>query len=172
MNDAFGKKLQGKLHLVFVTLVKMGVCKEDAEDITQDTAIQFLQYIDGIEMEKAQAWLFRVAINKYYDSLRKKKTSDQYVLAFNTEDLFDRETPEIRVLQKELQQNVQGILGRMKPRDAEILLLKYSADFSLKEIAKMFQTSDKTIKTQLARAKQKMVRLIEEGQINERQIHF
>lgn len=167
MNDAFGEKLQEKLRLVFITLVKMGVRKEDAEDLIQDTAIQFLQYLDGITIEHAQAWLFRVAINKYYDTLKRKKTREQYILTFNMTDLFEHETPESRVLQKERQLNVQDVLGRLKPREAELLLLKYSADFSLKEIAMMFQTSDKSIKTQLARAKKKMVRLIEEGQIHE-----
>jgi len=168
MNDAFGKKLQQKLHLVYLTLIKMGVSKEDAEDITQETAIRFLQYIDGIEVEFAQAWLFRVAINKYYDSLRREKTREKYILSFDTSDLFEFDTPEQLILQKEFLNNIQAVLSKMKPKEAELLLLKYSADFSLKEIASVFQTSDKTIKTQLARAKQKMLKLIKEDYKNGR----
>lgn len=168
MNDAFGKKLQQKLHLVYLTLIKMGVSKEDAEDITQETAIRFLQYIDGIEVEFAQAWLFRVAINKYYDSLRREKTREKYILSFDTSDLFEFDTPEQLLLQKEFLNNIQTVLSKMKPKEAELLLLKYSADFSLKEIASVFQTSDKTIKTQLARAKQKMLKLIKEDYKNGR----
>lgn len=168
MNDAFGKRLQQKLHLVYLTLIKMGVSKEDAEDITQETAIRFLQYIDGIEVQFAQAWLFRVAINIYYDSLRREKTREKYILSFDTTELFEFDTPEQMLLQKEFLNNIQSVLSKMKPKEAELLLLKYSADFSLKEIASVFQTSDKTIKTQLARAKQKMLKLIKEDYKNGR----
>jgi len=167
MNEAFGKKLQGKLHSVYLTLIKMGASKEDAEDITQDTAIQFLQYIDGIEIKYAQAWLYRVAINKYYDLLKKKKSQEKYILAFDVNQLFDFNTPEGFLLQKEIQLEVQRVLKQLKPKEAEILLMKYSADFSLKDIAILFDATDKTIKTQLARARQKLVRLLEEGRNNE-----
>ncbi|MCR2822286.1 RNA polymerase sigma factor [Lederbergia panacisoli] len=163
MNEAFGKTLQNKMHSVYLTLIKMGSSKEDAEDIMQDTAIQFLQYIDGIEITFAQAWLYRVAINKYYDSLKKRKSHEKYILAFDMGQLFDYDTPEHVLLRKELQLDVQRALKQMKPKEAEILLLKYSADFSLKDIAVLFDTTDKTIKTQLARAKQKLVALLEGG---------
>lgn len=167
MNDTFGKKLQQKLHPVFLTLIKMGASKEDAEDITQETALQFLQYIDGIDIDLAQAWLYRVAINKYYDMLKKKKTHENYILAFNMNELFNYETPEHFLLRKELQKDIQSILEQLKPKEAELLLMKYSADFSLKDIAVLFNTTDKTVKTQLARAKQKLMKLIEEDRINE-----
>ncbi|MDQ0271690.1 RNA polymerase sigma factor [Cytobacillus purgationiresistens] len=167
MNDAFGKKLQQKLHPVYLTLIKMGASKEDAEDITQDTVIQFLQYIDGIDIDFAQAWLYRVAINKYYDSLKKKKSHDQYILAFDMNQLFEFDTPEQLLLRSELQQDIQQVLRQLKPKEAELLIMKYSANFSLKDIALLYHTSDKTIKTQLARAKQKMVKLLEEGRENE-----
>ena len=167
MNDTFGKKLQQKLHPAFLTLIKMGASKEDAEDITQETALQFLQYIDGIDIDLAQAWLYRVAINKYYDMLKKKKTHENYILAFNMNELFNYETPEHFLLRKELQKDIQSILEQLKPKEAELLLMKYSADFSLKDIAVLFNTTDKTVKTQLARAKQKLMKLIEEDRINE-----
>jgi len=50
MNDAFGKKLKQKLYLVYLTLINMDVSKEDAEDITQKTAIRFLQNINETEL--------------------------------------------------------------------------------------------------------------------------
>ncbi|KIL80092.1 RNA polymerase sigma factor [Bacillus badius] len=167
MNDAFEKKLQQQLHVVYLTLMKMGTSKEDAEDITQETVIEFLQYIDGIDSNFAQAWLYRVAINKYYDLLKKKKSHANYILTFNMNELFDYNTPEYLLLRKELQKDIQHVLRRMKQKEAELLLMKYSANFSLKDIAILFHTTDKTIKTQLARAKRKLVKLLEEDRLNE-----
>lgn len=54
-------------------LIKLGCNQEDAEDITQDTFYKALKYIDGIGASKISSWLFRVAINKYYDLCRTKK---------------------------------------------------------------------------------------------------
>lgn len=167
MNDTFGKKLQQKLHPVYLTLIKMGASKEDAEDISQETAVQFLQYIDGIDINLAQAWFYRVAINKYYDLLKKKKTHENYILAFNMNELFNYETPEHFLLRKELQKDIQYVLKQLKPKEAELLLMKYSADFSLKDIAILFHTTDKTVKTQLARARRKLIELLEEDRFNE-----
>ncbi|KIL49519.1 RNA polymerase sigma factor [Jeotgalibacillus soli] len=112
MNDAFGGKLQQKLHAVHLTLIKMSASKEDAEDLTQETAIQFLQYIDGIEVEFTQAWLYRAAINKYYDLLKKKKSHEKYILAFDMSQLFDHGTPEQLLLRKELQQDIQLVFKK------------------------------------------------------------
>lgn len=165
MNDTFGEKLLQKLHPIYLTLIKMGASKEDAEDITQETAIQFLQYINGIDIDFAQAWLYRVAINKYYDLLKKKKTHENYMLSFNMNELFNYETPEHLLLRKEMQKDIQYMLEQLKPKEAELLLMKYSAGFSLKDMAILFQTTDKTVKTQLARAKQKLIRLLEEDPI-------
>ena len=162
MNEVFERKLQGKLNPVYLILIKMGASKEDAEDITQETAIQFIQYMEGIEVEFAQAWLYRVAIHKYYDLLKKKKTHKTYILAFDMHQLFNYETPEHFLLKKEVREKVQRALKTMKPKEAELLLLKYSANFSLKDIAQLFDTTDKTIKTRLARARKKLIGLLEE----------
>lgn len=155
MNEKFGKQLQEKLRAIQFTLLKMGASTQDAEDILQETAYQFIKYIDGIDAKFAEAWLYRVAINKYYDSLKKQKHANQYVLSFNLQDLLDEQTPEQYLLQKEQLATVQQCLNRLQPKETELLLLKYSADLSLKEIAVLFGTTDKTIKTLLARAKKK-----------------
>lgn len=48
MNDSMmGEKLNDILKFVYSYLIKMGASKEDAEDIIQDTAYKFLQYIDS-----------------------------------------------------------------------------------------------------------------------------
>ena len=68
MNDSMmAKKLNEILKFVYSYLIKMGASKEDAEDIIQDTAYKFLQYIDSIQMDNIKSWLFRVAVNQYYD---------------------------------------------------------------------------------------------------------
>jgi len=49
----------------------------------------------------------------------------------------------------------------LQPKEMELLLLKYSAELTLNEIAILFQTTDKSIKTQLARARKKFSEVFE-----------
>ncbi|MEO4054790.1 sigma-70 family RNA polymerase sigma factor [Solibacillus sp. CAU 1738] len=164
MNEQISKQLQVKLLAVYKTLLKMGARKEDAEDIVQETAIQFIQYIDGITPNDASAWLYKVAIHKYYDSLKKEKSQQAYLITFRLDDLLDCDTPEKIMLQQELQHDIVKQLRRMSEKEARLLILKYSADLSLKDIAKLTGTTDKTVKTQLARAKEKLKQLLKEAQ--------
>ncbi|WP_342603841.1 sigma-70 family RNA polymerase sigma factor [Peribacillus sp. FSL E2-0159] len=154
--------LNKKLKAVYFFLLKMGAIKEDAEDIVQETAFQFVQYLDTLQEEYVDAWLYRVAINKYYDSLRKLKYKNNYVNTFNLEELLDWTTPEQIIIENELHIMLSECLRKIPQKYAEILLLKYSGDLSLKDIAIIYGTTDKSIKTQLARAKKIMRKMIEE----------
>jgi len=62
-----------KMNLIYRYLIKLGCNKENADDIVHDTFYKALRYIDGIQSDKLSAWLFKVAINKYYDLCRKNK---------------------------------------------------------------------------------------------------
>ena len=92
MNDSMMvKKLNEILKFVYSYLIKMGASKEDAEDIIQDTAYKFLQYIDSVQLNNIQSWLFRVAVNQYYDMSRKKSRRRDILLKFNLQEIFEEE---------------------------------------------------------------------------------
>ncbi|WP_153062598.1 RNA polymerase sigma factor [Metasolibacillus meyeri] len=156
---------------IYKTLLTMGAKKEDAEDIVQETAIQFIQYINGISPNEASAWLYKVAIHKYYDLIKKSQAQQKYVISFRLEDLLEVGTPETIVLQQELQWEIAAQLSTLSDKEAQLILLKYSADLSLKDIATLFGTTDKTVKTQLARAKNKLKQRLQEV-YNGRKIDF
>ena len=162
MDEELGLYLKQKLKGVYFVLLKMGAKKEDAEDILQETAYRFVHLLDGIDKAYMDAWLYRVAINLFYDGLKKQKTKDYYLATFNTRDLLDLQTPEQSLIEGEFQQRIKIALSKLTPKDTEILLLKYSAEFSLKDIAHLLETTDKSIKTQLARAKKRLRKMIEE----------
>ncbi|UQW96417.1 sigma-70 family RNA polymerase sigma factor [Rummeliibacillus sp. G93] len=113
MDEQLGMYINKKLKAVYFLLIKMGAIKEDAEDIIQETAIQFVQYLDTIQEDYIDAWLFRVAINKYYDSLRKRKYKDKYVNSVKIEDLLDWTTPEDIMIKNELHTMLSECLGKI-----------------------------------------------------------
>ncbi|BDG32221.1 RNA polymerase sigma factor [Parageobacillus thermoglucosidasius] len=100
MNDfELGEKLHEQLERVKVYLLKMGASLQDAEDITQETAYKFLTYIDSVNIENVESWLFRVSVNQYYDLCRKHNRQKNISLKFNYKELFEEFTPEKAVLQ-------------------------------------------------------------------------
>lgn len=156
MNDyMMGKKLNEILKFVYSYLLKMGASKEDAEDIVQDTAYKFLQYIDSVT--NTQSWLFRVAVNQYYDLTRKKSRRKEILLKFNIHELLEEDTPESALLQSELVKDIHELLKRLKPKYRQLLLLKYSTGLKINEIAELYGMKEGSVKTILHRARKEFI---------------
>ena len=60
--------------IVFKYLIKIGATKEDAEDITQETIMKTIECLQQIQPKKIRAWMFKVAIHRYYSLYNKNKT--------------------------------------------------------------------------------------------------
>lgn len=159
MNDSIlGEKLYEQLEIAKRYLMKMGASLQDAEDVVQDTAYKFLIYIDSVDIRHVEAWLFRAAINQYVDMCRKRTRQRNILLKFNYEELFEEYTPEAAVLQKELENDISKLLARLKPKYAEFLILKYSADLKIVEIAALYDMKADSVKTILYRARKDFIK--------------
>ena len=156
-NSMMGKKLNKILKFVYSYLIKMGASKEDAEDIIQDTAYKFLQYIDSVQMDNIQSGLFRVAVKQYYDLSRKKSRRRDVLLKFNLQEIFEEETPEKALMQSELERDIHEILTKLKPKYRQLLLLKYSTGLKIKEIAELYSMKEGSVKTILHRARKEFI---------------
>lgn len=154
MDDSMmDQKLYDYLKVVKSYLMKMGASKEDAEDIVQDTAYKFILYIDSISHKNVESWLFRVAVNGYYDLYRKRSRRREIDLKFNFQQLFEEFTPEDALLQHERKQDVEGVLNKLKPKHQQLLLMKYSLDLAIREIAELYEMKEDSVKTTLYRAR-------------------
>ncbi|UFT99335.1 RNA polymerase sigma factor [Radiobacillus kanasensis] len=158
MNDSMmGIKLNEILKFVYSYLLKMGASKEDAEDIIQDTAYKFLQYMDSIKVTNIKSWLFRVAVNQYYDLTRKNSRRRDVLLKFNLTELLEEDTPEKAVLRSELEEDIHELLKRLKPKYRQLLLLKYSTGLRVQEIADLYDMKEGSVKTVLHRARKEFI---------------
>ncbi|TCT26383.1 RNA polymerase sigma-70 factor (ECF subfamily) [Melghiribacillus thermohalophilus] len=160
MNDIeFGEKLYHQLEQVKKYLMKMGASLQDAEDVIQDTAYKFLTYIDSVDIENVESWLFRVSVNRYYDLCRKKTRRKDVLVTFDFLQLLrDDETPEKVALQNELKDDISYLLNKLKPKFAEFLLLKYSTGLKLDEIAFLYEMKVNSVKTILHRARKQFIK--------------
>ena len=152
-NDLISKMFIDKMNIIYCYLIKMGCNKEDAEDITQDTFYKAIKYIDGIDTSKISAWLFRVAINKYYDLCRTKKRHIQVSI---DEEIFkvDNNLCEDYILDLERKGDILNLLNSLNDIQKNLLILKYDMGLSYKEIADVLDINESTVKTYLFRARE------------------
>ncbi|MGG3887568.1 RNA polymerase sigma factor [Metabacillus fastidiosus] len=160
MNDRnLGEKLNFHLRRVYSYLLRMGATHQDAEDIIQETAYKFLIYIESMEIKKIESWLFRVAINLYYDFYRKQTNRQTILMTFEIQELFDDFSPEKAVIQKDHSNEIHKILNELKPVHKQLLILKYSTGLKIDEIAALLEMKQGTIKTTLHRARRAFIEI-------------
>lgn len=130
---------------LFVAAFQICKSKEDAEDIVQETFIQYHTTKKEYESEEhIRAWLLRVAINKAKNVnttfwRRNKQPLEDYIetLTFETKsdgDLFE---------------TVMGL-----PQKYRIVIhLFYYEEYSVQEIAKVLKLSESNVKVRLSRGR-------------------
>lgn len=151
------EQLKKVLDRVFHHLIGMGASKEDAEDVIQDTAVKFFRSLDGIDDRNVDGWLFRVAVNGYFDLCRRRRTLQAIHLKFQVDELWEGHTPEEALLRGETGTLVVDVLSTLKPKHRQLLILKYSADLSIREIAALSGMKEGSVKTTLYRARKAFV---------------
>ena len=100
--------------------------------------------------EKAGGWLYRTAINQGLYELRRRVRHARYqrLLRFSGPS-----TPEEIHAAAEEQGQVRRVLAAIKPRDAELLLLRGN-DFSYEELAALLRLNPASVGTLIGRARQ------------------
>lgn len=73
MDGLSNKQLLKVMNDLYFYLLKLGADQETAKDIVQESVYKSMIYLESIDNDKYKAWLFKVAINSYYDYCRKFK---------------------------------------------------------------------------------------------------
>lgn len=147
--------------VVFKYLIKIGATKEDAEDITQETIIKTIECLQQIETDKMRAWMFKVAIHRYYSLYQKNKT----MVSLQEGDI-EKIMPavadvELHLLSKEETKELAVALQNLQPTFQQLLILKYYMEFSYKEISDIINMKETSVKTYLQRARNKFKKIWE-----------
>ncbi|MEO6455578.1 MAG: RNA polymerase sigma factor [Ginsengibacter sp.] len=93
-NSAFKEIVEAKHVMVYNTVLGIVQNAEDAEDVAQDVFVQVYESINTFKQEsKLSTWLYRIAISKAMDHLRRKKRKKRFAfvqsLFGNNEELIN-----------------------------------------------------------------------------------
>ncbi|MGE7954007.1 RNA polymerase sigma factor [Lysinibacillus xylanilyticus] len=167
MNKEWERLLLAHAEVVFKYLIKIGATKEDAEDVVQEAIIKTIECLSSIQHDNLRAWLFKVALNRYYTLYNKQK---------RTTLIGDEEIEKLKIalddveqhyLQKEQNAKINEALLGLQPTFQQLLLMKYDMELSYKEIAAILAVSESHVKTYLQRARKafkKQWEALEDGQ--------
>jgi RNA polymerase sigma-70 factor (ECF subfamily) len=132
------------------------------EDVMQEVALAAVrQHAPINDPTKVAPWLYRLAVMNtlmYRRKMgRRRKLTARYADKFQPTER-DGRTPEPLewMLADERRALVRQSLAEIPPRDAEILLLKYTEDWSYAEIAKHLGISASAVEARLHRARKRM----------------
>ncbi len=132
----------------------------DAEDLTQDVFIRAYRSISRLrEPQRFRGWLYRIAVNRVNDYLRKKrvrsifKSSDEGVDIQPDADQ-NRDQPEAleQVLKEDFWRQVGRIAKKLSKMEREVFMLRFFDNLNINEIAQILKKSESTVKTHLYRA--------------------
>lgn len=144
------------LHTIACNLVK---CKEDAEDIVQETFMKWLS-LDQKKIENTKAYLIRAVTNNclnHLSSLRKKK--EEYLDHLHLPELLSR-FKEINLSKMDLDINLtqafKMLQAKLEPLERAVYLLKEGFDFNYDELQQTLNKKKDHCRQLFCRAKKKL----------------
>ena len=144
--------------LVYRTAYGITGRAEDAEDVLQTVFFRLLRRGSTSEFQRnTKGYLYRAAVNRSLDVLQARQRlipADHIVPVEETSVPMDAELFGITHRQ------LSRALSQLQPRAVEILLLRYTHDYSDAEIAKMLGTSRGVIAVSLFRARRRLKKLL------------
>jgi RNA polymerase sigma-70 factor, ECF subfamily len=136
------------------------------DEVLQNVALAAIEHGDRLrDKTKVAPWLYRLAVVGALQWRRRqgrgKKLLDRYATRVPpTETDIDGPDPLDWLLAGEQRKLVRTALQQLPHRDAEILILKYTEDWSYRQLAEHLGMSTSAVEARLHRARHKLRRLL------------
>lgn len=137
--------------------------EEDIYDAIQETSYKLYINIDKInDTSKIKIWLIKVLINECNKIYRNKKRE------IKLQEQVAKELLDMIYLTNEHRGDLEIILRELKKEDRTILSLYYGDNYTTKEISRILNKNESTIRSKIKRAKEQIKQKVEEGKNNEK----
>lgn len=166
--QAFATLVKTYQQLVFNLLYRLVPKEWDVEDIAQEVWIKIYQSLNALKnVASFRSWLYRVTVNTYYDRMRQKGLKLEVSLdePIDTEEgegvkfpLVDPGIlPEEMLLKREWQEYLEKIIQDLPEQYRIVIVMREIESLSYEEIANALDISLGTVKSRIARAREKLI---------------
>lgn len=155
--EAFSRVIIQNKESMYKTAIVILKNEDDAYDALQDALIKMYRNIQNLQnIETFKFWSRRIIVNCCYDIIKKNKKVIDITTKLTAnyeetrEDIYDCEDSLVKTLEK------------IEPDLRLTATLYYYNDLSTKEIAEILQIPIGTVKSRLARAREKLYEILKE----------
>lgn len=158
--------------------------REDAYDLTQETFLRFIRYVEGYHYRNLKGYLLTIAMNLCRDFLTEKSRRGEREISFDREinrgsdtlsegdslwDIYQfpeavsgraEESPESKLIEEDVHDRLVKVLSCLPQMQRETLLLHYLYDMKYREIAKLTGVSVSTVKSRVKQGTEKLRRVM------------
>ncbi len=137
-----------------------------AEDVVQDAYLRAMKYFGSFRGTDGKGWLLAIVRHVAYS--RRRPSMEAITAAFDegaNAPARESDGPDAALDRDEASRRVHHALGRMPSRYREVLVLRELEGMSYEEIARVTHVPSGTVMSRLARARERLRRLLlaEEG---------
>lgn len=133
---------------------------EDARDITQTVFLKAFERLSDFDSRyKFFSWIYRIAVN---ESLNLVRRNGREQTIGDDDYAADGATPESCADEAEADARVHAALKRLKLEDRVVLTLRHFSDCSYREMAGILGVAEKTVKSRLFTARQRLRDLLKD----------
>jgi RNA polymerase sigma-70 factor, ECF subfamily len=129
---------------------------EDANDVTQEVFLKVAQRLNEYDSQfKFFSWIYRIAVNESLNMLRRNSREEPLD---EERDLpaADSANPERQAGDAQLSGCIRSALMHMIADDRMVLSLRHFSECSYQEIGQILQLDEKTVKSRLFEARQRL----------------
>ena len=150
------------MRMVYALALDMTGDHHDAEDLSQETFMKAFRSLDSFKSQaKFSSWLCRITINLCIDRRRRRRINTVSIAA----DVDDSSNgpvsrsgspqatrPEVEIERALLQERVADAIAGLPDRERAVFVLRHYHRSPIKEIAKVLQVKEGTVKSTLFKA--------------------
>ena len=164
-NDAFEPLVLENQQRVYTVALRITGNEADAWDAAQEAFLRAYRSLKDFRGEsRFSTWLYKLAGSAAIDLLRRRRDAQLVSLYDEDESIPDvpdeRFAPESSLEKKELRENVQRALSLLPADYRQILTLRELGGLSYEELGETLGLEAGTVKSRLARARQKLCALL------------
>lgn len=130
---------------------------QDIEELSQQIFLKAFEKLSQYKRNsKFSSWLYQIAINKSRDYLRRNKREAETVDTDGIELECANPGPESILYNAQRNEILQSAMGRLKPKDRELITLKYILEYDYEAVGEILGCSAQTAKVRSMRAREKL----------------
>jgi len=137
---------------------------EDANDITQIVFLKVAEQLDDYDPQyKFFSWIYRIAVNESLNLLRRNRREE----ALDDDvDLpgSEHNNPETQFGDAEVSRRIRSAMMSLPTKDRIVLSLRHFSECSYQEIGQILELDEKTVKSRLFEARQRLRTMLPEMQ--------